>query len=88
MEGLFANVRPLSSAECTAGLTELNSGGAINTPNKRYLPQPRVPKEYRHFIGEFEGIIEAEALSSIERLYFLEQFEIVDERDLVKSSPT
>ena len=31
-------------------------------------------------VGEFEGIIEAEALSSIERLYFLEQFEIVDER--------
>ena len=82
------NVRPPSSAECTAGLTELNSGGASNTPKKRCLQQPRVPKEYGHFVGEFEGIIEAEALSSIERLYFLEQFEIIDVRDLVKSSPT
>ena len=63
---------------------------AVNQ-NKSRLPQPRVPMfngnpvEYCSFIQAFENLIESRTQSSIERLYYLEQYSSGDMKELVRS---
>ena len=63
---------------------------AVNQ-NRSKLPQPCVPvfdgdpMNYRTFIRAFESLIESRSVSSVDRMYYLEQYTSGDVKELVRS---
>ena len=63
---------------------------AVNQ-NRSKLPQPHVPVfdgdpiNYRTFIRAFESLIESRTVSSVDRMYYLEQYTLGDVKELVRS---
>ena len=64
---------------------------AIKKKNKSKLPQPRVPKfdgnpvEYRTCARALKNLFESRTSSGTERLYYLEQYNASDVKELVQS---